>query len=187
MVGSPGPATLSCAAAGASFGQRESRPYLLGLISGAALVISGVAAGLLTAVLAIPFAATALTMVSIIYLSYLAFKIATAPPVGDPTASTNPPGYITGVVLNLSNPKAYAAFAALFAGFELLPQTPIASAILEAVCALVILIIVNLCWWSTGSALQQFFHDPKLSRIINISFAVLLVASVLATVLLSEM
>ena len=150
-------------------------------------MISGVAAGLLTAVLAIPFAATALTIISITYLSYLAYKIATAPPIGDPTASRNPPGYTMGVVLNLSNPKAYAAFAALFAGFELLPNTSIASAVIEALIALAIITIVNLCWWSTGSALQHFLHDPRLSRIINISFAVLLVASVLATVLLSEM
>ena len=92
-----------------------------------------------------------------------------------------------GVVLNLSNPKAYAAFAALFAGFELLPLPPIASAVIEALIALAILTIVNLCWWSAGNALQHFLHDPKLSRIINISFAVLLVASVLTTILLSDL
>jgi threonine/homoserine/homoserine lactone efflux protein len=37
---------------------------------------------------------------------------------------------------------------------------------------------VNIAWLFTGAALTRFFQDPRSNRIINITFAVLLVASV---------
>jgi threonine/homoserine/homoserine lactone efflux protein len=177
LVASPGPATLSLAAAGAAFERREARVYLFGIMSGAALVIVGVAAGLLTAILSVPHAASVLAVISFTYLGYLAYRIAMAPPVGSTTAIA--PGYLTGLAFNLSNPKAYAAFAALFAGFELVPGAPLLSAIVEAAVCYFIVIIADIAWLVVGSALRRHLHDPRKSRAINISFAVVLVLSVL--------
>ncbi len=131
LVASPGPATLSLAAAGAAFDARDARIYLFGIMSGAALVILGVAAGLLTAILSVPYAATFLAIVSFAYLGYLAYRIATAPPVESKKRLSAAPGFMTGLVFNLSNPKAYAACAALFAGFDLLTENPFLSTVVE--------------------------------------------------------
>lgn len=177
LVASPGPATLSLAAAGAAFEAREARIYLFGIMSGAALVITGVAAGLLTAILSVPHAATVLAVISFAYLGYLAYRIAMAPPVGSDGAIA--PGYLTGLVFNLSNPKAYAAFAALFAGFELVPGARLTSAVTEAAICYVIVVVADIAWILVGSVLRRHLHDPRKSRAINISFAVLLVLSVL--------
>ena len=129
LVGSPGPATLSLAAAGAAFDREAARVYLFGIVTGAALVILAVAAGTVTAILSVPYAGAALAAVSFAYLGYLAYRIATAPPVGTGRAAA--PGFMTGLVFNLSNPKAYAAFAALFAGFDLVPDAPLRATVLE--------------------------------------------------------
>ncbi len=37
---------------------------------------------------------------------------------------------------------------------------------------------VNLAWLVAGAALTRFFREPRTNRIINVTFAVLLVASV---------
>ena len=100
-----------------------------------------------------------------------------APPVGRDGAIA--PGYLTGLVFNLSNPKAYAAFAALFAGFELVPDAPPISAVTEAAVCYVIVVVADIAWLLVGSVLRRHLHDPRKSRAINISFAVLLVLSVL--------
>ena len=44
-------------------------------------------------------------------------------------------------------------------------------------------ITVNLCWLLSGAALTRFFHDPTISRAINLIFAGLLIASVAITLL----
>ena len=178
LIGSPGPATLSLAATGAAFGVRAGRRYLFGLLSGVTLVIAGVAAGIVAAVLAIPHAAGILTVIAAVYLAYLAYRIATAPPIDDKADIADAPGFATGLVLNLVNPKAYAAFIALFSGFDLIPSAPIFSAALKAAILSVMVIPVNIAWLSAGSALRHLFHHPRTSRLINIAFAVLLVASV---------
>ena len=184
LMGSPGPASLSCAAMGAAYDFRTARNYLFGVTFGAMLVVAGVAAGVFAAIIAIPLAAEVLTVVAIAYLGYLAFKIATAPPVGEAASLEDAPGFMTGLILNLSNPKAYAAFAALFSGFQLFPQSPVQSTYVQVFVCYAILCIVNPAWLYAGSALRNMLRDEKTSRRVNIAFAVLLVASVLIVVLL---
>lgn len=179
LVASPGPATLSLAAAGAAFDGPQARTYLFGIMSGAALVIAGVAAGLLTAVLSVPYAATGLALVSFCYLGYLAYRISSAPPINSEGGISAAPGFVTGVIFNLSNPKAYAAFAALFAGFDLLPGAPFTATLLEAVICYAIVVLADIAWVLIGATLRRHLHDPRKSRIINVSFAVLLILSVI--------
>ncbi len=179
LVASPGPATLSLAAAGAAFDARDARIYLFGIMSGAALVILGVAAGLLTAILSVPYAATFLAIVSFAYLGYLSYRIATAPPIATKGRPSAAPGFMTGLVFNLSNPKAYAAFAALFAGFDLLPATPLLSTVVETSICFAIVVVADIAWILIGGALRRHLHDPNKSRAINVSFAILLILSVI--------
>ncbi len=183
LLGSPGPATLSLAAAGAAYKFKDCRPYLMGIMAGGTLVIVGVAAGLLTAVLAVPHAPPVLTVISFAYLGYIAYKIATAPPLDDADAVSSAPGLMSGIVLNITNPKAYAAFAALFSGFDVMPQAPVYSAMVKALVCFAILSIVNPTWLFVGKTLRHLLQDRRIGRLINIGFAVLLLASVAAALM----
>lgn len=185
LTGSPGPATLSLAAAGAAYSFRDCRFYLLGITVGVLLVILGVAAGLVTAILAVPHAAKALAVISFAYLGYIAYKIAFAPPLGEADAVTRAPGFMAGLILNLTNPKAYAAFVALFSGFNLIPQAPFSSALVKALVCFAVICIVNPTWLLAGSALRRHLRDRRTSRLINIGFAVLLLLSVVAALMVS--
>ena len=81
VMGSPGPSTMSVTAVGAAFGLRRSLDFLWGLTSGTIAVLIAVATGLFALLLSVPRLAPLLLAASGAYILYLAFKIATAPPL----------------------------------------------------------------------------------------------------------
>ena len=183
LCGSPGPATVSLAATGAAFGPRRSLAYMAGIDAGMVVVMSVTAAGVTGLVLAIPGATPVVAVLAALYFVHLAWRIATAPPLGD-TAPGSEPSFAAGVLLSLVNPKGYAAMAALFSGFVLIRGRPELDAALKLGVLVVIVVSVNAAWLIAGAALTRFFREPRTSRIINVAFAILLVASVGAAVLL---
>jgi threonine/homoserine/homoserine lactone efflux protein len=183
LCGSPGPATVSLAATGAAFGPRRSLAYMAGIDAGMVVVMSVTAAGVTGLVLAIPGATPVVAVLAARYFVHLAWRIATAPPLGD-TAPGSEPSFAAGVLLSLVNPKGYAAMAALFSGFVLIRGRPELDAALKLGVLIVIVVSVNAAWLIAGAALTRFFREPRTSRVINVAFAILLVASVGAAFLL---
>jgi len=178
LAGSPGPATLSLAAAGAAFGPRRCLGYMAGLVVGMVGVMAITASGMVGLLLALPGAAPAVTALAAAYFAWLAWRIATAPVLTEDAAAGDSPRFAAGLFLSLVNPKGYAAMAALFSGFVLLRgQVALDAAAKIAVLTLVI-VAVNLAWVWAGAAMTRWFRDPLANRAINIAFAVLLVASV---------
>ena len=94
---------MGLAAAGAAFGFRAARLFLAGMLCGAALSILLVGSGVVGALLAHPVVAPILTGLAVIYLTYLAYRIATAPPLGEKAAQKRIPGFFPGFnkLLNL--------------------------------------------------------------------------------------
>ena len=184
LTGSPGPATLSIAAAGAAFGARRSLVFVAGVISGVTTVMAITASGVMAVVFALPRAAPVLTIVAAAYMVYLAWRIATAPPLAEAPGDGPGPRYFGGVLMGVANPKAYAAMTALFSGFVLLADRPIEDAFLKGAVVLVTITFVNATWLLVGTMLTRLFRSPRANRIINVCFAVLLVASVLLAVML---
>jgi threonine/homoserine/homoserine lactone efflux protein len=181
LTGSPGPATLGLAAAGAAFGLRRSVLLMAGIVSGVLCVMALTASGLIGLVLAQPGLATAVTVAAAIYMLYLAYRIATAPPLADTASGVAAPGFGQGVFLGLGNPKAYAAMASLSSGFILVPGAPWQDALLKLALIAATVIPVNIAWSLLGVTLTRWLRDPRAARVINISFALLLIASVALT------
>lgn len=178
LAGSPGPATLSLAATGAAFGARRGLGYMTGIDIGMAAVMAITASGVMGTLLAVPGAAPIVAAMAGVYFIYLAFRIATAPPLGETTAQRQPPSFGGGVFLSLVNPKAYAMVAAMFSGFVLTKERLALDVAAKVAVLAAIIITVNVAWLMAGAALTRFFREPRLNRIINVTFAVLLVASV---------
>lgn len=177
LAGSPGPNTMSLAAAGAAFGARRSIAYMIGLAVGMLAVMTIVASGVVAMLLAVPGIAPAATIAALLYFVYLAWKIATAPPLSDGTENDRAPSTVDGLLQSLVNPKGYAAMLALFASHTLIAGALLADATLKIGVALAIIVAVNIVWLFVGAGLARFFRSPRASRIINITFAVLLLAS----------
>ena len=178
LAGSPGPATLSLAAAGAAFGARRGLAYMAGIVIGMVAVMGIVATGVTGALLALPGAAPIVTVLAAVYFAYLALRIATAPPLSAHTEAHRRPSFAGGVFLSLVNPKGYAAMAALFSGFVLVRGRLDLDAAAKIAVLAAIIVAVNLAWLFSGTALTRFFRDPRTNRAINVAFAVLLLTSV---------
>jgi threonine/homoserine/homoserine lactone efflux protein len=178
LAGSPGPATLSLTATGAAFGAGRGIAYLAGIVVGMVAVMAAVAAGLVGLVMAVPGATPVVTVLAAAYFLYLAWRIAMAPPLTDDHAQRRAPTFIAGLALSLVNPKGYAAMAALYSGFVLIPDRLGADIAVKMAVLTLIIVAVNVAWLLAGAGLTRFFRDPSSNRLINIAFAVLLVASV---------
>lgn len=177
LAGSPGPNTMSLAAAGAAFGAQRSIAFMAGLAFGMLAVMIIVASGVVAMLLAVPGIAPVATIAALLYFVYLAWKIAMAPPLSEGGPERRAPSLADGLLQSLVNPKGYAAMLALFASHTLIADRLVADAALKIAVALAIIVFVNVVWLYVGAGLARTFRSPRANRIINVTFAVLLLAS----------
>ncbi len=178
LAGSPGPATLSVAAAAAAFGARRVTGYFIGILVGMVGVMAIVASGVMGLLATVPGATPVVTIAAALYFVWLAWRIATAPPLTEAAGDRLPPTFAGGLGLSLINPKGYAAMAALFSGFVLLRGQLALDAAVKIALLTVLIGAVNVAWLLLGALMTRFFRDPRTNRIVNVIFAVLLLASV---------
>ena len=178
LAGSPGPATLSLTATGAAFGAGRGVAYLVGIVVGMVLVMAAVAGGLVGLLMAVPGVTPVVTALAAGYFLYLAWRIAMAPPLADAGSQRRAPTFIAGLALSLVNPKGYAAMAALYSGFVLVPERLGVDTAAKMAVLTLIMVAVNVGWLLAGAGLTRFFREPRSNRLINIVFAVLLVVSI---------
>jgi threonine/homoserine/homoserine lactone efflux protein len=179
-MGSPGPATISLAAAGSSFGVRRSLGYLAGVAAGTAVVLVAVATGITATVLAVPAMRPVLLGVSAAYILWLAWRIATAPRLGDRTATV--PSVVGGTVLGVANPKAWVAIAAAFASARL-ADTATTDAAAKLAVLVVVMVLILVAWLVAGAAFASALRDPDRVRVVNLVLAVALVVATALAVL----
>ena len=102
----PGPNNLMLMAAGANFGARRALPHAAGIVLGFTFMIIIIGLGAAQLFQTYPLAHTVLTVASVTYLLYLAYKIATAAPKMDETGrSWNSHHIPAGCCLSMGQPK----------------------------------------------------------------------------------
>jgi threonine/homoserine/homoserine lactone efflux protein len=182
IMGSPGPATISLTAAGSAYGVRRSLGYLLGIIVGTALVLLAVATGITAALLTVPGVRPLLLAAAAAYVLWLAWHIATAPPLATASSSTTAPALAGGALLGVANPKAWVAIAAVFASARLASGAALDAAAKVAVLALMI-VVINATWLVAGASLAPLLRDPRRARPVNVALAAVLVAATAAALI----
>jgi threonine/homoserine/homoserine lactone efflux protein len=183
IMGSPGPSTMSATAVAAAYGFRRSLRYGCGLITGTTAVLLAVAVGVVTLLLSIPHGAPVLSAASVLYVLYLAFRIATAPPLSQPDGRAAVPAFVGGFLLAVANPKAYLAIAAVFAANTVLHDSSLLDAALKTMLLTAMIVLIHLAWLLAGSALSGVLQRPTSARIVNLSLAAALVATTLGALL----
>ena len=178
LMGSPGPATISLAGVGTGFGFRNGRQYLIGIVPGTIGVLILVATGITTLVLAIPTFVTVLTTIAVVYILYLAWKIASAPILATDVTTSIAPSLASGFVLAIANPKAFAAIGAVYTSQTLINNNLIADSALKISALTVVIVVVNTAWLLFGSFFSRLLHHRILGRVANLAFAVMLLVSV---------
>ena len=181
MVGSPGPANALFLASGATVGVRRTLPFLAGTLVGFAAVGIAIALGLNSLLEDRPDVALVLSFASLAYMLYLAWRIATAPPLSQ--SSVEPLGFRDGLVLHPLNPKAWVMLTAAFAQFAT-PGNGYVQQAAVIVAAFVLLgAPLNMLWAVGGEWLTRRITSPGLQRAVNLFMGTATAVVVLALVL----
>lgn len=180
LLGSPGPATMSLAAVGATAGFAKGGAYLVGILLGMLFAMAGSVLGVATVFTQWPQARWTIQILGAAYIFYIAYRIASAPVlITDETEPQAIPGFRDGFVLNLLNAKAYMALFVLFSQFLVpFPSAPGRYTITAAVCFAVI-IVVDSAWLLLGAAIRPIFSKPKSARLLRVIFALTIVVATL--------
>ena len=180
LYGTPGPAVLSLAAAGGSFGVRRSLPYLAGILIGLATNLAIAALGLAVLFTRYPALGSAFRIASVAYVFYLAFKLMR--PTLDAGGEPRPPRFVDGLVLNVINPKAYMAALMVLAAFADTRASDGRTLVWTICVAFGVGVVIDVAWLSAGALLARARTSGRTPRGWNAVFATSLVVSVLVSV-----
>lgn len=174
----PGPNNLMLLASGVNFGFRASLPHMLGIGIGFTLMLIIVGLGLGGAILAVPALYAVLKAVSIAYLFWLAYLLATSGSLGVADSGGRPMRFYEAALFQWINPKAWAMALSASALYTR-PEAMLASVMtIAAVFGAINLPSVG-TWAGFGTLLRGVLAEPARLRIFNRIMAALLIASVL--------
>ncbi len=177
----PGPNNMMLVASGANFGFQRSIPHMLGISLGHALMVFLVGMGLAGAVQAVPGLLAGMKIVSILYMLWLAWKIANSAAPGEGKSGGRPFSFLQAAAFQWVNPKAWAM--ALGATSAYAPDGSVQSYLIVAVVfASVNLPSVSL-WAYAGQKVRRFLSSPPRLRAFNWTMAILLIASLVPVLL----
>jgi len=177
MAFTPGPNNIMLAASGVNFGFTRSLPHIFGIEVGFVVLLAACALGLGLVFTAYPAAQTVLKVAGVLYMLWLAWKVATAAGTGEAGTVPKPLTFIQAFVFQWINPKAVVACLGAVALFMPADWAHTDFALLLLVFALAT-ILATMTWAAFGAALSRFLHNPRHARVFNIAMAVLLVASI---------
>ncbi|MEM9577265.1 MAG: LysE family translocator [Pseudomonadota bacterium] len=171
----PGPNNLMLMASGANFGFGRSIPHMLGISIGFSVMILCVGAGLVQVFDSWPISYTILKVLSVLYMTWLAWKIARAAPVAKGDTSGRPMTFLQAAAFQWVNPKAWAMALTALSVYAT-DATLIAFGIVALVFGLVNLPSITL-WTVLGQQMARFLTRPARLRAFNWTMAGLLMAS----------
>lgn len=172
----PGPNNLMLMASGVNYGVARTLPHLVGVIVGFPAMTVAVGIGLAGLFTAVPAARTVLTVFSVVYTLWLAWKIArSAPPnPGEPTGT--PLSFWQGIAFQWVNPKGWSM--ALMAITLYAPRQETASILLIGGFFLAIGCLSSTAWMLLGRGISGWLSQPLRLRLFNYAMALLLIASI---------
>lgn len=178
----PGPNNIMIMASGLNFGFRQTAPFMFGVLLGFLFMILLSGAGLMTLFDIFPALTLVLKTASVIYILFLAWKIATsAVPEADARVS-QPLTFLQGAAFQWVNPKAWAMGFTAISLYA--PDHSFMSIALIGVAFTVIGMPALSLWAVTGIGLRQFLSNTFRLRIFNFIMALLLIAALYPAVFL---
>jgi threonine/homoserine/homoserine lactone efflux protein len=181
LLGSPGPGIAALISVGRTRGLVGGLRFYGGLQVGLAVAAAISAAGLFSAIQTLPFAECGLMIVATLYLLYLAWKIASAPvgDAGEAKASGPADTALGGMLLGVTNPKAYIAFASLMAAYPIVRARETADLGLKWLICVIVMVVVDLAWLWLGVVVGRARMSPRAERAMNLVMGGLILATAL--------
>ena len=172
----PGPNNLMLMSSGANFGFKLTIPHMLGVSLGFVFMVCLVGAGLIQIFDIYPITYQILKVFSVIYLVYLAYKIATSKPIEDHKPNNSKPfSFLQAAMFQWVNPKAWTMALTAISVYS--PSKNMESILLVGIVFGAINLPSVGVWTVLGQQLKRFLTSDIKLRIFNITMALLLIAS----------
>ncbi|GAA1112036.1 LysE family translocator [Nesterenkonia jeotgali] len=177
-AGTPGPNNTIVMASGAAYGFKRTIPAILGVNLGFPSMMLLVGIGLGQVLEQWPVILDILRPIGILYLLWLAFKIANGPTALAPKPGAKPPGFIQMALFQFVNPKAWTLSVAALSTFTGFWDSFMLEVVVIALVAGTFGAPCTVAWTLLGVGAGRFISQPRHMLIFNLIMAGLLVASV---------
>jgi threonine/homoserine/homoserine lactone efflux protein len=172
----PGPNNTMLMASGLNFGIRRTVPHLLGVSIGFAVMVFAVGLGIARLFRTFPALYSSLKIVSIVYLAWLAWRIAMAGEVKAGGGAGRPLTFLEGAAFQWVNPKAWIMAVGISATYLVAGQFWASLAIVTLVF-LIAGLSSSSTWALGGTGLRRIVTNATWVRTIHVVLALLLLAS----------
>ncbi len=173
----PGPNNIMFANSGSVYGYRKTLPHIFGVALGAPIILLAISTGGYH-LFQYPWFRYTFQTFSIIYLIWLAFKIARATPPHIEGA-TKPLNFMQGALFQWLNPKVWAQFLIAMGVYLTTDQNFIPKLLVMVVAFSLLGLASGSVWTFFGKLIAKDLSEPQHYRIFNRVMAVLLVLTVL--------
>lgn len=182
----PGPNNLMLMNSGANFGFKQTLPHALGVGIGFTVMVALVGMGIMQVFDAFPISYQILKVLSIVYLLYLATKIAMSDAsiksTDDQTQKKSVPlTFMQAAMFQWVNPKAWTM--ALTAISVYAPSKNLTAVLIVALIFGLVNFPCISSWIVLGEKLQIFLTNKRRLRLFNFTMAILLVLSLAPVIL----
>jgi threonine/homoserine/homoserine lactone efflux protein len=172
----PGPNNTMLMTTGLNFGFRRGLPHLWGVALGFAVMVLAVGLGLGAMFQAYPAGYTVLKYVGAAYLLYLAWQIATAGAVEEGETRGRPIGFLKAAAFQWLNPKGWVMAVGAVSTYAAVAAFPYNMLLMAGLFGS-LGVLSSATWLGFGTALKRLLTSPRAVRAVNITMALLLVAS----------
>lgn len=173
----PGPNNAMIMASGLNYGIRRSMPHYLGIVLGFPTMVLAVGMGIAQLFELYPVMHLVLKIAGAAYLSYLAYKIATAPVSETSVSEGKPFTFIQAAAFQWVNPKAWVLAVGATVTYTTLGEGYVLQVITIGLIFMIFGAPCIMLWLWGGASLKTLMRNPGTVRIFNISMALLLIGS----------
>lgn len=174
----PGPNNIMLLASGMNYGVIRTLPHMLGIGLGFPFMVFLVGIGLSQIFEAIPYSYQVMKIISVLYLLYLAWKVATATKSNGAEGKEGgrPLTFLQAASFQWVNPKAWSIAISIISVYTP-PNPPFYSVLIVTAVAALSSIPSTSIWTILGHKLRVLINNEKYLRVFNIACALLLVGS----------
>ena len=177
----PGPTNIILLSSVLNFGYKRSLPFMIANIISYPVLMSFTALGIGMFILKHPMIMLILKIVGIIYLCYMAWKIATSTSSynTDNTIPNKPFTFLQGLIYPWLNPKAWVIAAGAISAYTNAQTSIYPQIFLIAFIFFLVAFPSVFIWLIFGNKLKKVLKNDSLQKKFNYSMAFLLMLSVL--------
>ena len=172
---SPGPNNLMLLASGANYGFRRTVPHWAGISVGFQSMLFITGAGLNRVFEMWPVSVVILKTLSVLYLLWLAWKIANASAPTSSEREGKPLTLLQAATFQWVNPKTWAMALTSLSVYA--PERDLLGVLVVSAAFLLAFAVSGSTWITVGQQLTRFLTNPRRLSIFNWTMAALLVAS----------